>query len=310
MPLATAADLPPEIISKIVRCFAWEIHSIPPPERYKVRVSKTHLGTLSLACRYWARLCRPHMFQHLTLRNHEDLNQFIQFIHAPSVVQPSIRGCSEHITLLQSGAWPAPWFHRTHGALLGGNVTPCDVAKYFDILVVLEQASVAVSPDNAVHYAPHSFSVGLPRTVPGSMFPFYFLGLHDMRFRSIADVLRLIDNLPDLRLLKCTRLQFSDESFVLPPVPTRRRVKTCKLFRVSAAGGSSHEIDVRTVFTVIGRGTRLSQQSLRPHLMGLDAWDAMQTIVAALVVRETYERMHLEPVGNGESHPFCSLRFC
>ena len=306
MSLSIATRLPPETIANIIRCIAWDIYR-PSPEQYQIKASKKHLGTLSLTCRYWARLCRPHMFRHLTLRNRDDLNQFVWFIQAPSLVQPCLYDCSPHLTLELSGTWPAPWLHRTHAAFLGGDVTTDTVAKYFEILLALQSTSVEGSQDEAVKYAPRSLSTGLPRTLPGSMFPFNFIGLRDMRFRSIADVLRLIDSLPDLLLIRCTRVTFDDTSLFLPPAPARRRLKTIKLFRVSAAGGSSPDVDVRTVFALIGRGTRLSQQSLRPQLMGLNAWDAVQAIVSALVVEQSYERIHLKPDGNGQCYTLNTL---
>lgn len=58
---ATGADVPPELLNNIVKCF------------WKDRGNDRQLGALRLVCRHWERLCTQVFFLLQTLRTHEDV---------------------------------------------------------------------------------------------------------------------------------------------------------------------------------------------------------------------------------------------
>lgn len=106
MPLATAADMPPEIIRRVV--------DLIPADQYDSR--KRGLATCGATCRYWASLIRPTLFGQLHLCRTSDVLQLLEILEssfaspAPTPIPPLPRCISSvSVTLALDGASMAPW---------------------------------------------------------------------------------------------------------------------------------------------------------------------------------------------------------
>lgn len=269
MVCATAADLFPELVFRILSSIGHD----PDPARhfYPVPMNKQHLGICSLVCRFWAQWCRPHIFYSITLRSAEDFEQLVQLMDTPSKVLPSIRQCLVKLIVIRRGACDAPYLHL--------------IARHWEHLVDFEMlpvnSSSPLSSDSIADYAPHSMSVGLPRTLPGSMYPLYSITLSDLRFRNTGDVLKLIRNLYDLTKLECTKLRFDNVSPVLPGGTRRVRGQLLSV-SISDCGSSDSNCQIELLASIVSSSFTGTNLFMSPRRLSVEAWGTICRLLTAL----------------------------
>lgn len=215
MPFATGADIPSETINEVLGFFAWNryMRGGSPRESRTVKMGGKQLGACSLVCRYWAKLCRPHVFAKLILRSREDFERFLELVDRPSVVSPSVTDCLRSIEVEQNDTGAMPWLHLLRTALLARP----DIK--FNRGIELHLGGTG----NDSLYAPRSLSMSLPKTLPGVTFPFALVTLKDLRFKRLSDFLRLIHDFTVAEFISCYRLQLDEPLPDLTLTTTRPR---------------------------------------------------------------------------------------
>lgn len=207
MPSTSAAALPGELVDAILEYLLGGDND--QGDSIGTSSDKRDTVACSLACRYWAQRCRPHLFSSLTLRTLDDLLQLVDFLAHPSSLEPTIQDCQPYVSVAHISEWSVPWSHRLRLQL--SRYLSLDSIKlelcgsYF-----LEKCS------QEDRFAPSSLCAGLPRSLPKSMFPnITVVSLSETRFRSMAHFLRLLDSVAGLRHLYCEKIIFATPPSIL-----------------------------------------------------------------------------------------------
>ena len=105
--MATGADIPPEIVHKIV----WHVQDVDeviyPRDYWRARRT---ISACSRVCHHWAKLCRPVLFRRVPLKCADDVLTLKEAIDQPSPTLPSIRAFI-HILQLIPNESDRPWIH-------------------------------------------------------------------------------------------------------------------------------------------------------------------------------------------------------
>lgn len=145
MIFATGADIPPELVYRILSLLATGYYS------------KEGLAACSQVCRYWARYLRPLLFKNITLRSLDDIVKILEFLDA-DVMEPPLAQCiGPGIYIRLRGSQPAPWVH--HIPRLSRRLT----SKVFISLTEIG-ADTSRNTRTQTHLAFYSLPRALPRT--------------------------------------------------------------------------------------------------------------------------------------------------
>lgn len=215
---AGAADLPPELFECILAYLS------PYDRLTGIIASKRELGKLSLVCRYWARQCRPLMFNmNPTLECLGDVQRLCRLVHASVQLSPDVRNCLKQINTKYEGVWTYFWHHLTASGLRHSVAT----------LQNVHVSEPSADSRSGGGHAPRSWSTGLPRTLPSTLVYMSQLHLTDLRFRHVGDFAHLLLEISGLTDVECTRLRFDDPEYSLPfPTLIHRRSYRGKHWRV------------------------------------------------------------------------------
>ena len=151
-------------------------------------------------------------------------------------------------------------------------------------------------------YAPRSLSTSLPRTIPRTLFSHSVLRLADLRFRSVTDLLRLIDDQADLILVSWKRLTF-DEGVTVPLARHRRRRAWWGMETITISEWTDLEFEIRIMFLIAAEKVPASLIVLP------DQWMAMASATRPLVLSST-PKITLSLLAEGEHFGMVSHAAC
>lgn len=213
-----------------------------PIESLRISISKPQLGTCSLVCRYWAKLCRPHMFRTLRLRSRDDLYRFVQFTDAPSLVTPSLADCVRFIKVKHTSHSTEPWLHLIRAVI---TARP-NIFLNPGVKLYLKDDETGPSESKRSR---RPLYTSLPRAVPGAMYLFYSIKLRNVRFEYVDDLLRLFRDCSSAAWIECSHAVFNQSPPSLSSMNIRPRSseKLSSLpghasARISHSGGPEFEI--------------------------------------------------------------------
>ena len=171
-----AADIPPELFENIIE-HLMDTEGIPTEESYYG--DKRPASICGRVCKYWARLCRPMLFQTIQVKRDDDLNDLMALLQTPPPddVQP-IGHCLEGLVVtLQHQSAEIPWFHhfylRPLSHLVRGPLT-------MTVLI------------NGVERVKTAGLHGLPRNVACRLVDVSILILESFHFRDAAEFRRFV----------------------------------------------------------------------------------------------------------------------
>lgn len=267
---------PPEVFGVVIEAFTtWS--SLNP--KHGVRMSKREVGACSLTSRFWAQRCRYWQFASISFHSREDFDSFLNLVDTAPYIEdiPSLVDCVQEIDIIHSGPWALPWFHHVLKDLKERDID-LDPER---ISLEIKEAFVLESQEpNVSKYAPRSLSTSLPRSMPRSLYSHAVLHLTDLRFRSIRDLLRLIDDQADLMLIDWKRLSF-DEGVTVPPARSKRRRPWFGMEEVASSEWSNVEMELRIMFLIAWE--KIPANLLLP----MDAWTLMPQTAQALLIPST-----------------------
>lgn len=235
--------LPPEILSRIVRCLRIEVDVLDTPfEQWVVTDSKVKKGlaACSLTCRYWSTSLRPILFSSLILRDASDVERLMEILLSPiSLWDPPHRYIT-NVCIEADGSQQQPWLHHVY------KVWRCISAaghqpyyrRFLHIRVAGREKEKPGMTDGQTHVIPFQ---SLPRSLPYTGLPIQHIILSDLRLRRSYDLLRLVREFPSLIQCSFRRISFVETQSSHPTLPILRRSKKSWSFRaiVSECGGDS-----------------------------------------------------------------------
>lgn len=196
------AILPSELLSRILNfvCEATEV------ERGRTgTLTKRELGRCSLVCHHWAMMCRPYIFNHLTIRSREDTQAFLSLVRGSEERRDSVFHYIDHVTLEEDVGvlkLQPPWAYL----LFLSEIPPVSVALKMK----------AASPD-----ATFTFFTVLPRTIPSTVMRYRNVDLEGCRCESFADLAMFFGALNTFMLASatCRNVTWADSSVLEPFFP-------------------------------------------------------------------------------------------
>lgn len=279
--------LPAEVFDIIIRAFT-EWPTFRP--HLGVRMSKREIRSHSLVCHQWAQRCRYWAFATLRLDSRSAFDAFLHLIDTADDIDdiPTLAECIQELDIVHAGPWAVPWFHCILRELSAGDI---DIEPD-RIALEIHEAYVPASESAATKYAPRSLSTSLPRTIPRTLFSHSVLHLADLRFRSVVDLLRLIDDQADLTMIDWKRLTF-DEGVAVPPVRPRRRRAWYGMETITASEWSDVEMELRIMFLIAAEKVPANL------IMPPEQWTCMTNATRALVLQSA-QKISLSLRGEGE----------
>lgn len=237
------------------------------------------LSRLSLSCRYWARICRPLVFQCLTLHTREHLNKLIALIASdPQLVPPTLQQClaASYVDTAEfTGPWSGFWVRLMSKKL------PYHSGRR-DLRYTLRQTYVpptATNERSAELFAPRSWSASLPRTLPPSLFRAREVYLFHLRFRCIENLISLIGDVQGLQRVSCRDITFA-EPFV-PQYPSgTERGKDAAPIVVQVSNCESAEMDLDVALMILWRSTLRSAPN---HHLDTSSWVHIRETIRSLL---------------------------
>ncbi len=209
----SAANIPPELFQEILRFPVLAVFE--PFHRNYVKVNKRELGAYSLVCKHWAKMCQPHLFEDVTLRSREDLEQLLSFLDS------SVSAVSRYIWRIQLGqkGLSVPWIH-----LLSLWVFPKLRRSVVPVVLHLESPMGALSSASfrSIHFA-------LPRTHPSFSSKINHMKLSHITFRSFLDLLHVVKEMPVLRKLEGFHLSWPTPPDIVPSLPSAAYLRDISL---------------------------------------------------------------------------------
>jgi hypothetical protein len=267
---ATAGELPPEVIRKILDQFVAGYPLIP----FLGKVIKYGLSSCSLTCRCWAEVIRPILFYSITLRQPDEIMQLLDFLNSHVSVGPALSGCIVWLTLqvkesVIQAVGVMPYLHHYYGL-----IKRLFALRSAEMSITNDGQPVASSGHLKARALLNMLSSSLPRTLPGTcVFPVNTLTLSGLQLRSVADLVHTVDSLRTVRSCRVAGLSFAENAMRPRPLVHRR---TSRLEHVYVSG--------------CGDGSVKSQLELcsmiahaREHLgYDVDTWSSVHTIVLAV----------------------------
>ncbi|GJE90179.1 hypothetical protein PsYK624_063050 [Phanerochaete sordida] len=213
MPTATGADLPSEIIAKILGNF---MNAVILASDKTIRRQKHELVAPSLVCRFWTECIRPALFRDITVRNASDVSFLEDIVCSPRFSDSSLNSAIKNI---RAQHWfppiEEPWLHRlqTIMARLPETQFSCH----------LWRETTEGSPRSApIRWPPFA---ALPR-VPPFLFGLRLntIQLTGSELKRPVELVRLVHSFPTLQECYCSQLKFRDPSPVIQARRTLRKV--------------------------------------------------------------------------------------
>ena len=292
--------LPAEIFDIVIQAFTlWPTFR----PHLGVRMSKREIRSHSLVCHQWAKRCRYWAFATLRLDSRRAFDFFLHLIDTAEDIGdiPTLAECIQELDIVHTGPWAVPWFHHILRELSAHDIE----IEPDRITLEIREAYVPASESPttaATKYAPRSLSTSLPRTIPRTLFSHSILHLADLRFRSVPDLMRLIDDQADLTIIDWKRLTF-DEGVVVPPARPRRRRAWYGMEAITTSEWSNVEMELRIMFLIAAE--KIPANLLMPS----DQWTCMTSAARALVLPST-QKIKLSLRGQGEYFALITRHFC
>ncbi|EKM59956.1 uncharacterized protein PHACADRAFT_115323, partial [Phanerochaete carnosa HHB-10118-sp] len=265
MPYATGADLPPELLSRI-------LYFLTPPDTCRVRASysfelswneyrslKRGLAAPSLVCNHWSEATRPLLFSRLQLISAEDVRMLRNVVDSPRFRTSSLSDAIQLVSIYQETASTKPaWLHHVHW------LTSRLQETLFNCYVK--------SPTDGS--SPVTCSIRCPGCPPSSL-RLTALALVKLRFASATELALLVDSFPSLQHFACNQLTFIDPS----PVIQSRRSPRMSLWSLIECQVSQCE-----AIPLFAKAALASDVLSIATRVGLDAdiWDAVLHALLAL----------------------------
>ncbi len=203
------------------------------------------MGQLALTCRYWAIKCQPAIFKWIELRSGKDLEGLLSLMASPlSCVASYIK----KLRLYQKVTQDPPWLH-----LVALRLVPELALDWGTFLQLSNAADI------------RSIHDGLPRSYSSFSSHISHLYLSNVRFKSFADLLRLVDEMPSLQTLECCALTWP-ASLDTPPVGPPRRCIPPHLYGVSMDQCTDNSASVHVLY---GRRSKVRDSTTASFDFGL-----------------------------------------
>ncbi|KAJ3529192.1 hypothetical protein NM688_g7885 [Phlebia brevispora] len=205
--MASGADVPQELFDLITSflILRYSQHAKNFYERNLVKVDKHEMSCCALVCRRWATICRPQLFQEITISCARDVNTFVSFLQNPKSV---ISGYIKTVTISPYKLSTAPWMHLLC-LVLFRTLRPDRLSRLLDITIE--------GPLPAKLRTLRSIHGLVPRTLtPQFSRHIAALRLTDIRFQRFDDLMRLVGELPQVYQLFCKRLTWGTLPDTLP----------------------------------------------------------------------------------------------
>lgn len=280
--------LPVEIFDIVIQAFT-EWPTFRP--HLGVGMSKKEIRSHSLVCHQWARRCRYWAFASLSIDSRDAFDAFLRLIDTADDMDdiPSLAECIQELDMVHTGPWTVPWFHNILRELQARDI---DLDPECIFLEMREAYVLGSEPGATAKYAPRSLSTSLPRTIPRTLFSHSVMKLADLRFRSVANLLRLIDDQGDLVIIEWKRITF-DEGVTVPPPRQRRRRAWYGMETITISEWSNVEMELGIMFLLAAEKVPANL------LLPLDLWASMTSATRALVP-SSMQRISLSLRGEGE----------
>ncbi|EKM50245.1 uncharacterized protein PHACADRAFT_201085 [Phanerochaete carnosa HHB-10118-sp] len=201
MSSATGADLPPEILSYILKSFtlADSYYDLDPSRKLK-----HGLAGPALVCKHWSEAIRPILLRVFELCSAEDVQFLKNIVSSSEFTASCLTGAIKRIIICQEATGAKSWLHHVHGLSTQLRETEFEC-------IVGNCAGDVASVSMANRWAPFE-------SVPG-VTPSYVrlsrLALDSVVFTSKTELAQLVDNFHTLLECNCERLTFLDPSLVV-----------------------------------------------------------------------------------------------
>ncbi len=205
--LAAGACVPEDLFERILDFLDITIFE---PSRPKKKARKRELAQCACTCRYWAKRCQPRIFEYLTLRSRQDVDDLHSFIESPS---SCVSGYIKRLSLVQEGPITSSWIH-----LVALRLVPL-LSLNIHMPVILHISKPAHADPNPRFRSVHNL---LPRVYPSFSTHICRLTLSNFHFDSFPDLCNLIGEMRSLIKLDCVQVTWSGdlpETFVVPVCP-------------------------------------------------------------------------------------------
>lgn len=267
MSVASAAVIPSELITPIV-VYACK------------SATARQLRHLALVCRYWTSVVRlvTLVGLHWNVHSKSSLDKLFSILAPPSHISPSLFDCITAdpgwiIDATYTGSWSGVWL-RLH--------SPCLPEPRQVELNSVSIPSTAANSRSKVGYAPWSWSVGLPRTLPPNAMRLSTLSLVGVCFERIDHVVSLVDHVTGLRRLSCVNLKF--DNIEEPPMPSRvrrPREQTSGL-RLDVSGCGSDALNLQILTGIIAYSSNYEAPG---YVLGIERWRHVHALLVSLLPR-------------------------
>lgn len=204
------ARIPEELIERILGYVCTDdLEGESRDDRWR----KKGLGRCALVNRFWATRCQALIFRSIKLQSAQDVRQLLKFIKRPD---------DKVAQYIQEIQLPGPYNWGQH------NVTP-----WLHLLPLLyPKLPFCTTPGRiCLSRLPHgkrtlrSIHWNIPRSLPTHFTGLQELALWDIEFASLSDLVHLLDELRDLRVLSCRQVAWAEAPPLTRLRPNRPRLK-------------------------------------------------------------------------------------
>ncbi|GJF00444.1 hypothetical protein PsYK624_167320 [Phanerochaete sordida] len=280
MPPVTGADLPSEVIAKILSNFmvfvmVWEEHY----SRWK-----HELVAPSLVCRYWAKCIRPALFEDIILSSASDLSFMEDIVYSPQFSNSSLHGAIRKIRAVhQYPPLPKPWLHRIHSLKVR--------LPQADLWCIIGGDTAGSRPSRPGEWHPFA---ALPRALPPfPSLPLSAIHITGSELKSTTELARIVDSFPTLKELYFSELKFLDPSPIIRARRIPRKVpRALWLCRISYCADMSISAQARLALDLLAATPRLGLAAEDPQ------WSALlDSLLASVPGVYKQARMSLRQLG-------------
>ncbi|EKM54176.1 uncharacterized protein PHACADRAFT_196606 [Phanerochaete carnosa HHB-10118-sp] len=280
-----AVELPEELFLNVLSYFVLQ-NPRSTSSRLIVHASKRELAELCLVARYWAKIIRPLLFHDIYIRSRASLDRYFAFTESPVRLEPRLEACLRKTTVEFTGPWSGYW------ACLSWRNSPIALSMPGTAVFVLREGyvpDILSSPRSKAGYAPRSWWIGLPRSLPFGTVRFSELKLVDVRFKHVADLLSLANDVQGLRTLDCRKVKFDDLRLPGAPVPTRRRPARNgnRAYEIILSDCGSDNSEVQALLSLVGSSSRHGAPG---YVLDAQTWNRLHDLVRWMILRPKRNR--------------------
>ncbi|KAF7792162.1 hypothetical protein EIP86_003192 [Pleurotus ostreatoroseus] len=195
-PVATAADIPPELFDNVLNSTALQLSGYGS-------ITKQQLGYICLVCRRWNRVVQPRMFRCVTLRNRADVDMLHAIVFtSPRPVYRAIRDIRLSLDLKK---YPYhPWLHLFVWS------------RVLDKVILNEPSQLVVMVDIKGPLPKGRYIKGihdlLPSRLPSMSLGITYLRLCNVRFKIFSVLLHFLRELPSVKDVALTEVDWENSS--------------------------------------------------------------------------------------------------